>query len=219
MTPKFIRSLAILGVCAALAAPASARDFVAYASTTPMLYRYASCVFEGDMPTAEAQIDKCAELKLEMEQEAAEAIQRFHVIERRDVQFELARGFREIELDARQTRRKNKPVPNAIVGYLRCMGEGAMADPEFRAGDAISYLGVQDRCEETYVDPSKGAVSGKEEISIRALYLRFQRNGRLTFPAARQAVRRQRSGLRLPLKQVMDRSFLNIGLIKRVSID
>ncbi|MDJ0641556.1 MAG: hypothetical protein QNJ15_01955 [Erythrobacter sp.] len=171
------------------------------------------------MPTAEAQIDKCAALKLEMEKEAAEAIQRFHVIERRDVQFELARGFREIELDARQTRRKDKPVPKAIVGYLRCMGEGVMADTDFQAGDAISYFGVQDRCEETHIEPSKGAVSDNEASSIRALYLRFQRNGRLTFPAARQTLRRQRSGLRLLPKQLMDRSFLNLGLIKRVPID
>ncbi|MEL6238687.1 MAG: hypothetical protein AAFQ90_08855, partial [Pseudomonadota bacterium] len=46
---------AAAGSTLAGASPSPARDFVAYASTSPILYRYAACVFEGDAKSAERQ--------------------------------------------------------------------------------------------------------------------------------------------------------------------
>nr|WP_298931847.1 hypothetical protein [uncultured Erythrobacter sp.] len=200
-------------------APAAARDFVSYASTTPILYRYAACAFDGGAATVEAQIEKCAKLKSELSEEAKIVIRRFHVLERADVERELREGFREIERDIRQTRDRNKPVPPAIVAYLKCMGEGAMATEDYQAGDAVTYIGVEGACEDSTIAAAKDGLTKGQKISTRALYLRFQRRGRLTFPLARQALRRSPGGTRLLPAKIMDRSFLNIGLIKKATND
>lgn len=204
---------------ASIAAPAGARDFAGYASTDPVLYRYAACIFEADAPSAEAQIEACAPLKAELAPQAEAAIERFHVVERYSVTRALREGFSEIEFDAKRLHATDKRVPSAIVEYLRCMGEGVMATDDYQSGDAINYIGVSGPCNESAIQPTKGNVSGAEANSIRALYLRFQRRGRLTFPLARQALRRSPGGARLPLVREYDRSFLNVGLVKEFAND
>lgn len=198
----------IAAVATMVAAPGSARDFVAYASTTPVLYRYAACMFEGDAPSAEAQTEKCEPVKVELDKEAMAAINRFHVVERYDVERSLRDGYREIRNDVKQTRRLGKPVPREIVAYLQCMGETVMATQDYQNGDAIDYIGVEQPCYEKTV----GTVEDKGPS--RQLYLRFQQLGRLTFPAARQTQDNSRAGNRLRFSRVLDRSFLNMGLVR-----
>jgi len=199
--------------------PAAARDFVSYASTTPILYRYAACMLDGSAATTDAQIEQCVMLKAELIASSQSVIHRFHVLERYDVERELRKGFREIERDLEQTRRRNRPVPKAIVGYLRCMGEGVMESADYQSGDAISYIGVEDACAATHIEATKDTVSSSETASIRALHRRFGRFGRLTYPLARHGLRRSRAGTRLLPAVRMDRSFLNIGLIRGTDND
>ena len=209
MTKRLTFAAASLAFCSSLATtPVAARDFVAYASTNPILYRYAACMFAGDAPSAEAQIEKCEDLRVELDLAADAAINRFHVVERYDVERSLRDGYREIRNDTKQTRRLGKQVPAEIVAYLKCMGEGVMATQDYKNGDAIDYIGIEQPC----YNVSVGAVADKGPS--RQLYLRFQQLGRLTWPAARQARDNSQSpGTRLRFAEVMDRSFLNLGLV------
>jgi len=197
----------ILALAATLsAAPAAARDFTVYASTAPILYRYAACMFDGDAPSYEAQLDKCAPMKQRLEAEADAAIDRFHVIERYDVDVELRNGFREIRNDTKQTRRQNRPVPSEIVAYLECMGKGVMATADYKNGDAIDYIGIEQPCYDATI--ATGNVD-----DTRQLYLRFQQVGRLTWPAARQARFASNAGNQLRFARRFERSFLNMGFV------
>lgn len=207
---KRLALCATLSAATLVASPASARDFVAYASTNPILYRYAACMFEGGAASAEAQIEQCAPLKEELDIEAEAVIKRFHVIERYDVNRSLRDGYREIRNDTKQTRRLGKAVPTEIVAYLKCMGEGVMATEDYKNGDAIDYIGIEQPC----YDKTVGVVEDKRPS--RQLYLRFQQLGRLTWPAARQALDNTRGGTRLRFVEVMERSFLNLGLVPEV---
>ena len=215
-TALFLGLMACVGVTAT---PASARDFVAHATTNPVLYRYAACVFAGDAESAEAQIEKCGPLKAQLETEADAAIERFHVIERVDVERELRKGMREIERDLSATRERNRPVPHAIVGYLRCMGEGAMATADYQSGDAVSYIGLENACQAEHIESVKDTVSDSEAATIRTLHRRFERSGRLAYPQARLAQRRSLARTALLPSVLMDRSFLNMGLLRAASDD
>ncbi|MEO0462535.1 MAG: hypothetical protein AAF127_05355 [Pseudomonadota bacterium] len=207
-------ALAAVAIAAALtAAPASARDFTAFASTTPVLYRFAACVFAGEPVDYDARLEECAPLKATLEAEADAAIQRFHVVERYAVDRELRDGFREIRLDLKRSINLNKPVPSAITDYLACMGERVMASADYQSGDAVDYIPIEQPCYDATIAPAYETASERQDRTIRQLYLRFQRQGRLTWPAARQARRRGNTASRLRFSTVFDRGFLNIGLV------
>lgn len=194
-----------------LATPAAARPFDVYATTTPLLYRYAACLYDGSQPTVEAQKEKCAPLKAELTAEGKDVIQRFHVVERYDVERALRRGFREMELDLKQIRAKDKFVPAAMVSYWKCMGEGVMATEDYARADAVNYLDIEQPCFASTIEPARKVISGSEKTSLRLLYRRFRRNGRLTFPAARQTAQNGPGGTRLQFVETFDLGFLNIG--------
>jgi len=199
------------------AAPALARPLTVYATTTPILYRYAACLYDGSAATAEAQIAKCATLKSELEAEGKDVIERFHVVERYEVEQNLRRGFLQQELELKQIRNAGKFVPEAMLSYWKCMGEGAMAAPDYVAADAVNYIGVEGDCFQATIKPARKVVSGAEKTSLRLLYRRFRRNGRLTFPAARQTPQNGPAGTRLQFVETLDIGFLNVGQLSKVN--
>ncbi len=210
------RTLALGAAAAALvgafaAAPAAARGFDVYATTTPILYRYAACLYDGSAPTVEAQKKQCAPLKADLMAKGKDVIDRFHVIERYDVERALRRGFREMELDLKIMRNEGKFVPQAMVDYWQCMGEGVMATQDYKRADAVNYLTIEEPCFEATIEPAREVISDSEKTSLRLLYRRFRRNGRLTFPAARQTAQNGPAGTRLQFVETLDLGFLNIG--------
>lgn len=208
----FVGAVAAVAAAAALVAtPAAARPFDVYASTTPLLYRYAACLYDGSAPTVEAQKEKCAPLKAELTAEGKDVIQRFHVVERYDVERALRRGFREMELDLKIVRNQGKFVPAAMVRYWKCMGEGVMQTPDYARADAVNYLDIEEPCFKATIEPAREVISSSEKTSLRLLYRRFRRNGRLTFPAARQTAQNGPGGTRLQFVETLDLGFLNIG--------
>ncbi len=210
------------------AGTANARDFKGYTSTEPLLYLYAACVFEKNDGTSEDQIARCAAVKETALETVPQIIALFHVRNRSGVQREFEKGLDEIERDAEQIRLKSKPVPASIVKYLRCMGQNVIAQPEYMSGDAVSYIGIEDQCAAISVIAAEETVSDREFDTIDALYRRFQRFGRLTYPvsSSSQALRtprgfrgpesQRRSFNRLPPVRRYDRSFLNLSVIKKV---
>lgn len=206
-------------IAALLATPASARPFDVYATTTPILYRYAACLYDGSAPTVAAQKEKCAPLKDALTVEGKGVIERFHVVERYDVTRALRRGFREMELDLKQIRAQGKFVPAAMIGYWNCMGEGAMASADYEAADAVNYLDIEGPCFKSTIEPARTVISDSEKTSLTLLYRRFRRNGRLTFPAARQTVQNGPAGTRLQFKETFDLGFLNTGQLSEVESD
>lgn len=215
MTRSAITHTALYGALAATAAlaatPATARPFDVYASTTPLLYRYAACLYDGSAPTVEAQKEQCAPLKEQLTAQGEDVIQRFHVVERYDVTRALRRGFREMELDLKIVRAKGKFVPAAMIEYWKCMGEGVMATPDYASADAVNYLDIEEPCFKSTIEPAREVISDSEKTSLRLLYRRFRRNGRLTFPAARQTAQNGPAGTRLQFVETLDLGFLNTG--------
>ncbi|MEP2735312.1 MAG: hypothetical protein ABJP34_03355 [Erythrobacter sp.] len=210
-----------------LVSPVSARDFVGYTSTEPLLYMYAACVFESNDGTAEEQISRCSTVKSNAETSAPAIIELFHVRNRSGVQREFEKGLEEIEKDAEQLRLKSKPVPASIVTYLRCMGQNAMAQPDYLSGDAVSYIGIEAQCATLSFAIEKENTSDRELDAIDALYRRFQRFGRLTYPLAsssrdlripkgfRSAKNQRRSANRLQPARRYSRSFLNLSNMRK----
>lgn len=187
-TCKTFLSTAGLAFCLAAAPqPASARDFVGYASTDPLLYLYAACVFEKNDGTAGEQIERCVEVKTTALETAPQVIELFHVRNRSGVLREFKKGMAEIEKDAQQLRNKSKPVPARMVTYLRCMGQNAMAQPDYLSGDAVSYIGIEGQCAALAFNIDEDSVSDREMDAIDALYRRFRRSGRLTYPVTSSA--------------------------------
>ncbi|MEM7689477.1 MAG: hypothetical protein AAF291_10690 [Pseudomonadota bacterium] len=209
-TRPFLIALATTAAAFA-ASPTLARPFDIYATTTPLLYRYAACLYDGSQPTVEAQKEKCAPLKAQLTAEGEDVIQRFHVVERYDVERALRRGFREMELDLKIVRNQGKFVPAAMVDYWKCMGEGVMATPDYARADAVNYLDIEEPCFTSTIEPAREVISDSEKTSLRLLYRRFRRNGRLTFPAARQTAQNGPAGTRLQFVETLDLGFLNIG--------
>lgn len=208
---KRTAAAALVIAASLVATPAAARPFDVYATTTPLLYRYAACLYDGSAPTVEAQKEKCAALKETLFEEGEDVIERFHVVERYDVERALRRGFREMELNLKEIRNQNKFVPAAMVAYWQCMGEGVMATPDYQRADAVNYLDIEGPCFEATIEPAREVVSDSEKTSLRLLYRRFRRNGRLTFPAARQTVQNGPAGTRLQFVETLDLGFLNTG--------
>lgn len=208
---KRTAAAALVVAASLVATPAAARPFDVYATTTPLLYRYAACLYDGSAPTVEAQKEKCAALKETLFEEGKDVIERFHVVERYDVERALRRGFREMELNLKEIRNQNKFVPAAMVAYWQCMGEGVMATPDYQRADAVNYLDIEGPCFEATIEPAREVVSDSEKTSLRLLYRRFRRNGRLTFPAARQTAQNGPAGTRLQFVETLDLGFLNTG--------
>ena len=211
MTRCTVFFAALAGAVAIAATPAAARPFDVYATTTPLLYRYAACLYDGSAPTVEAQLEQCAPLKTALTTEGAAVIKRFHVVERYDVERALRRGFREMELNLKEIRAQNKFVPAAMIGYWKCMGEGVMATPDYARADAVNYLDIEGPCFKATIEPARAIISDSEATSLRLLYRRFRRNGRLTFPAARQTAQNGPAGTRLQFVETFDLGFLNTG--------
>lgn len=181
-------SYAFLGLSAVFtmfcAAPSAvqARDFIAYQSTTPVLYLYAACIFEADQPTAEQQIDKCALEKKTLLEQSKGVIETFHTRDRVKVRRELEKGLQEIDKDAVWSRKQGKPVPATIVSYLKCMAERVIATDDFKSGAAIDYIGIEPECSTQDVPVDAVPVTEQALDRERILYLRFRRLGRLTYP-------------------------------------
>ena len=211
MTKHTVFFGALAAMAAAFATPAAARPLTVYATTTPILYRYAACLYDGSAATAEVQIAKCAPLKAQLEAEGKDVIERFHVVERYTVEQNLRRGFLQQELELKQLRKAGKFVPTAMLDYWKCMGEGAMAAEDYIAADAVNYIGIEGDCFQSTIKPARKVISGAEKTSLRLLYRRFRRNGRLTFPAARQTPQNGPAGTRLQFVEELDIGFLNIG--------
>ncbi|MEL7319991.1 MAG: hypothetical protein AAFN04_15280 [Pseudomonadota bacterium] len=211
MTKNTVFFGALAAVAAAFATPAAARPLTVYATTTPILYRYAACLYDGSAASAEAQIAQCATLKTQLEAEGKEVIERFHVVERYTVEQNLRRGFLQQELELKQIRNAGKFVPDAMLSYWKCMGEGAMAAQDYVAADAVTYIDIEKPCFEATIKPARKVISGAEKTSLRLLYRRFRRNGRLTFPAARQTPQNGPAGTRLQFVETLDIGFLNVG--------
>ncbi|MEM7701354.1 MAG: hypothetical protein AAF251_05400 [Pseudomonadota bacterium] len=211
MTKPTVLLGALAAVSVIFATPASARPLTVYATTTPILYRYAACLYDGSAPTAEAQIAQCAPLKAQLEEEGKDVIERFHVVERYTVEQNLRRGFLQQELELKQLRNAGKFVPAAMLDYWKCMGEGAMAAEDYIAADAVNYIGIEGDCFRSTIKPARKVISGAEKTSLRLLYRRFRRNGRLTFPAARQTPQNGPAGTRLQFVEELDIGFLNVG--------
>ncbi|MEL6542330.1 MAG: hypothetical protein AAFQ34_13140 [Pseudomonadota bacterium] len=211
MTKNTVFFGALAAVAAAFATPAAARPLTVYATTTPILYRYAACLYDGSEATAKAQIAKCAPLKAQLEAEGKDVIERFHVVERYTVEQNLRRGFLQQELELKQLRDDGKFVPAAMLEYWKCMGEGAMAAEDYLAADAVNYIGIEGDCFQSTIKPARRVISGAEKTSLRLLYRRFRRNGRLTFPAARQTPQNGPAGTRLQFVETLDIGFLNVG--------
>lgn len=211
---------AAAGSTLAGASPSPARDFVAYASTSPILYRYAACVFEGDAKSAERQISLCAPLKAELELESAAVIERFHASTTRNVELEFQRGLREIDREAELTRSRNRPVPSAIVGYLKCMGEGAMNHPDFINGVAVSYIGVEETCADAMQALAEQSdVTKAEARSIDSLYRRFKLTRRVPYSRLRSGRLRSSSRAASPPVWLMDGGFINVALVREADDD
>ncbi|MEL6709129.1 MAG: hypothetical protein AAFP79_12675 [Pseudomonadota bacterium] len=211
MTKNTVFFGALAAVAAAFATPAAARPLTVYATTTPILYRYAACLYDGSEATAKAQIAKCAPLKAQLEAEGKDVIERFHVVERYTVEQNLRRGFLQQELELKQIRKSGKFVPEAMLSYWKCMGEGAMAAQDYAAADAVTYIDIEKPCFEATIKPAREVIAGSEKTSLRLLYRRFRRNGRLTFPAARQTPQNGPAGTRLQFVETLDIGFLNVG--------
>ena len=216
---KAIALAAVIAAVASTSTPAAARSFTTYATTTPILYRYAACIFDESEETLEGQIEKCAVLKDQLNTEAKDVILRFHVLERYDVERDLRRGMREMENDLKQIRGFDKDVPAGMIEYWRCMGEGVMATEDFQEGVAVDYIGIEQPCFEKTIKPARETVDDSEATELRLLYRRFRRNGRLTWPAARMTGGYSRSGRRLAFAITLDRGFLNIGQLSETNSD
>ncbi|MEM1195349.1 MAG: hypothetical protein AAGH57_04545 [Pseudomonadota bacterium] len=215
---KFARVIlaAVVGAIAAIAAPASARPLTVYATTTPVLYRYGACLYDRSEASVDEQIAKCAELKSQLWVEGKDAIERFHLVERYTVERNLRRGFLQMEFELKQLRKAGKFVPDAMLAYWKCMGEGVMASKDFLASDAINYIGVEEVCFSSTIEPAREIISASERTSLRLLYRRFRRNGRLTFPAARQTPQNGPAGTRLQFVETLDIGFLNVGQLSKL---
>ncbi len=223
----FRLALSALGLFA-LAAPEPtwARDFLAFQSTTPILYRYAACALAQGERTAEGQLAHSSELRNTLEEEAGQVLLRFHTGDRRQAQLNLKRGFMEIDRDAMQARDQRKLVPPPIVAYLKCMGESIMHTVDYQQGVAVDYSGIEDRCASEHVLSVTSVSSEKELERIQILYRRFARLGRYIDNSSRlgagisstgdrsngrmPARRLSRSMVTTPSFVVMDGSFLNL---------
>ncbi|MEM6857163.1 MAG: hypothetical protein AAF559_04755 [Pseudomonadota bacterium] len=219
MTKRTVFAGLLVAMAALSSVPALARPFPVYATTTPILFRYAACLYDGSAPTVEAQVEQCAALKAELTIEGEAVIERFHVVERYDVERNLRRAFREMELDLKKIRSKGKFVPQAMVGYWKCMGEAAMVTEDYLAADAVNYLGIEEPCFEATIAPARKVISDSESTSLTLLYRRFRRNGRLTFPAARQTAQNGPGGTRLQFVETLDPGFLVPGQLTQVDED
>lgn len=214
---------------ACLAAPqsASARDFLAYQSTTPLLYRYAACALAQEEPTAEEQLDRCKETREFLEEQADSILLKFHSADRRRAQINLKKGFQEIDRDAKRAREQRKTAPPSILAYLECMGESVMETEDYKNGTAVDYIEIEDNCASEHI-LSVTSVSSEAELErLRILYRRFARVGRYVDNASRLGAgiastgdranaRLSRPGLsRAPVEQpffvIMEGSFLNLS--------
>ena len=213
------------------ATTANARDFTGYASTEPLLYLYAACVFEKNDGTSEDQIERCAGVKATALDTVPQVIEIYHIRDRGGVQREFEKGLEEIEKDAEQLRVKSKLVPASIVTYLRCMGQNVMAQPDYLTGDAVNYIGIEDQCAALSFIAEEKNVSDRKLATIDALYRRFQRFGRLTYPVSsassnfrstprgfRGAQNKRRTNYRLPPTKRYSRSFLDLSNIRREKV-
>lgn len=172
-------SILLFGLAGGLAStPAVARNFVLYSTTTPMVYRYASCAYATDMPTIEEQLAKCSDLREEMLEAADEILPRFNPREVSDARRNLAWAFDDIDQEAASARGQRKTVPASIVAYLQCMGESVMATEDFQSGVAVDFIGIEEACVNEHVLSVTFVQTEQELERIKLLYQQFSRTGR-----------------------------------------
>ncbi len=210
------RALKSILIAVVMATPAVtyARDFVAFQSTTPILYRYAACVFDVEQLTAEQQIEACAPMKARLLEKAEKVIQGFHSSSRAIVRRELKKGLREIEKEVPRARNENKTVPSTIITYLNCMSIGVMGTDDYKTGAAVDYIGIETECRTQDIAESSTSFSEQELDRERILYRHFRRSGRLAYPYTRFKRRgRSRSRNRLAPRMRMHHGFLDLSVL------
>ena len=158
-----------LGSAFGAVTPASASTSSIEAASIPFALGYGVCIYSNASEEAEVN---CQSVREAILAEANLVLSRFHPGEKVFVYRSLQTLFDDMDEQASDLRRENKPVGPEVIAFMKCTSAAMRGSNDFRRGVAVDGSGAFQQCREIY-DSYLALERGSSTVQRNVNYMRY----------------------------------------------